>query len=127
MKKSTSAREGERQVSRAFDHTRRRRERASMSSTAARFMLGPRAPRCAAGAGLDAEDAFLEQDGLQGPLHVLASSVVHVVGDDQNLDAHLEQAGRGSPDDRVLARPTGPPDARSAWIFFAKFRHSFSS
>ncbi len=73
--------------------------------------------RVRTGAGLDAEDAFLEQDALQRALDVLGVlGRHHVVGDDEDLDAHLEQRRRDGLDDRRLARADGAADPDSRYL-----------
>ena len=58
-----------------------------------------------AGTRLHPEDAFLEQNALEGALDVLGVlGRHHVVGDDQHLDAEIEQPRRNGFHDRGLAR-----------------------
>ena len=96
MKKSTSAgREGQRQVvAAALDQHdvavgEARLHVLDRGEVHARILAHR---RVRAGAGLDAEDALLEQDALERALDVLGVlGRHHVVGDDQHLDAQLEQ------------------------------------
>jgi len=108
-------REGQREVvAAALDqHDVAVGKRASMSSTAARFMLGSSRTPCATRAGLDAEDAFLEQmpSACAGRAWHPRSS--RRLGDDEDLDAHLESGGvmpRRSPS--CPSRRGADPDSR---------------
>ena len=68
--------------------------------------------RMRAGTRLHAEDAFLEQNALESALDVLGVfGRHHIVGDDEHLDAKIEQARRNGLHDRGLARADRTADA----------------
>src|SRR5450830_112597 len=76
--------------------------------------------RMRAGAGLDADDFLFDQNALEGALDVFGIlGGDHIVGDDQHLDAQIDQDGRDGFDDGGLAGADRASDANAGDSFHA--------
>jgi len=84
--------------------------------------------RMGAGPGLYAQDSLLEQDALERALDMLGILRGHdIIGDNEDLDAEIEQPRCNGFTIAVFPDPTGPPIPMRVIFFDIRRYYPFSS